>query len=189
MTPRRLDRPRTAYRIGDPHGEFSIFDATGSTIYPGCWNDADTPVIYASEHYSTAMLEKLAHANGLMPPDQHFIQISLPHGLDYEIVSPEHLPDWAAPDCGSAREYGVQWAAEKRTAVLFVPSFVARIEPRETLIYSRARARDRFWSSGKARCRFGSRSYRAGSATPPGTKTGRALRVGPHFSRMLCCAA
>ena len=27
---------------------------------------------------------------------------------------------------------------------------------KETLIYSRVCARDRFWSSGKARCRFGS---------------------------------
>ncbi len=60
---------------------------------------------------------------------------------------------------------------------------------KETLTYSRVCARDRFWSSGKARYRFGSRSYRAGDATPPGAKTGRALRVGPHFPRLRRCAA
>lgn len=128
MTAQRLDRTLTAYRIGDPTGEFPIFDATGSTIHPGRWNNADTPVIYAAEHYSTAMLEKLAHADGLMPPDQHFIQITLPRELSYEIVTKDHLPDWAAPDCAAAREYGIRWAAEKRSAVLFVPSFVARVE-------------------------------------------------------------
>ena len=91
MTVQRLDRTLTAYRIGDPTGEYPIFDATGSTIHPGRWNGANTPVIYASEHYSTAMLEKLVHANGLMPPDQHFIEITLPRGLSYEVVTRDYL--------------------------------------------------------------------------------------------------
>ena len=128
MTVQRLDRTLRAYRIGDPTGEYPIFDATGSTIYPGRWNGANTPVIYASEHYSTAMLEKLVHANGLMPPDQHFIEITLPRGLSYEVVTRDHLPDWATADCVAAREYGDRWAAEKRSAILLVPSFVARVE-------------------------------------------------------------
>jgi hypothetical protein len=38
---------------------------TGSKLYPGRWNDNATPVIYASRRYSTAMLEKLDHANGI----------------------------------------------------------------------------------------------------------------------------
>ena len=41
---------------------------------------------------------------------------------------------------------------------------------RETLIYSRVCARDRFWSSGKARCRFGGHSYRASGATQQSEK-------------------
>lgn len=128
MTAQRLDRTLTVWRIGDPTGEHPIFDATGSTFYPGRWNDADTAVIYAGEHYSTAMLEKLVHADGLMPPDQHFIRITLPRGLSYEMVNGDFLPDWAAPDCEAAREYGVRWAGDRRSAVLFVPSFVARVE-------------------------------------------------------------
>ena len=59
MSVQRLDRTLAAYRIGDPHGTYPIFDATGSKRYPGRWNDGATPVIYASRHYSTAMLEKL----------------------------------------------------------------------------------------------------------------------------------
>lgn len=128
MTEQRLDRTLTAWRIGDPTGEYPIYDSTGSTLYPGRWNDVDTPVIYAGEHYSTAMLEKLVHADGLMPPDQHFIRITLPRGLSYEMVNGDRLPVWAAPDCEVAREYGIRWAAEQRSAVLFVPSFVARVE-------------------------------------------------------------
>ena len=58
-----------------------------------------------------------------------------------------------------------------------------RHPPRETLIYSHVCARDRFWSSGKARCRFGSPSYRAGGATPPGAKTGRASNAGVRINQ------
>ena len=63
-----------------------------------------------------------------------------------------------------------------------------RHPPRETLIYSHVCARDRFWSSGKARCRFGSPSYRAGGATPPGAKTGRASgKHAPSHTAALVC--
>lgn len=128
MTVQRLDRTLTVYRIGDPNGRHPIFDATGSTYAPGRWNDADTPVIYAGEHYSTAMLEKLVHANGLMPPNQHFIEITLPYGLSYEIVTKDHLPGWDNANAAISRDYGRQWVIARRSAVLLVPSFVARIE-------------------------------------------------------------
>ena len=123
-----LDRTLLAYRIGDPKGDYPIFDATGSTIAPGRWNDAHTPVIYSSEHYSTAMLEKLVHLGGLMPPNQHFIKIDLPAGLTYTRVTKDLLPDWANADQLGARRRGVAWAEACETAVLIVPSFVARME-------------------------------------------------------------
>ena len=128
MRAQRLDRTLTAYRIGDPNGDYAIFDATGSTIHPGRWNDSEHPVIYSGEHYSTAMLEKLAHANGLLPPNQHYIEVTLHRGLSYEVVTKDHLPGWAAADCQDAKKYGVRWADESRSALLMVPSLVARVE-------------------------------------------------------------
>jgi len=124
----RLDRTLRAYRVGDPHGDFPIFDATGSTLYPGRWNDPDTPVIYASEHYSTAMLEKLAYAAGLMPPNQHYVEITLPKGLSFEVVTKDRLPNWDTVDPGMSRRFGVNWARENRSVILLVPCYVARIE-------------------------------------------------------------
>lgn len=124
----RLDRTLRAYRIGDPDGDYPIFDATGSTISTGRWNDAQTPVIYASEHYSTAMLEKLAHLGGLMPPNQHFIEIELPRGLSFTRITKDTLPDWASADQATARQYGTAWARACDTAILIVPSYVARME-------------------------------------------------------------
>jgi RES domain-containing protein len=128
VTAQVLDRVLEAYRIGDPAGAYPIFDATGSQLYPGRWNTSATPMIYASEHYSTAMLEKLAHGSGSLPPNQHFIEIVIPNGLSYEVVSLASLPDWADPSCAAARAYGEAWHQAKRSVVLLVPSVVARVE-------------------------------------------------------------
>jgi RES domain-containing protein len=65
-----LIRVLTAYRIGDPAATCPIFDSTGSRIAPGRWNTVASPMIYASDHYSTAMLEKRVHGKGHIPPLQ-----------------------------------------------------------------------------------------------------------------------
>ncbi|MEQ9418116.1 MAG: RES domain-containing protein [Salinisphaeraceae bacterium] len=127
-TAQKLDRTLTAYRIGDPGGVFPIFDATGSTRFPGRWNDEHTPVIYASRQYSAAMLEKLAASSGLMPPNQHYVEITLPRGLSYECVTPDLLPGWDARRQATSRAFAVSWATEARSAILLVPCFVARLE-------------------------------------------------------------
>jgi len=124
----KLDRVLTCYRIGDAGGRYPIFDATGSTKAPGRWNGAGSPMIYASATYSTAMLEKLVHANGIMPPRQHFIAITIPNGIEYEMVTKDTLPGWQEPDCRVARAFGESWITERRSAILIVPSVVARME-------------------------------------------------------------
>lgn len=128
MTAQTLDRILTAYRIGDPAGQYPIFDAAGSKLWPGRWNTTASPMIYASAHYSTAMLEKLAHGNGQMPPNQHWIEITIPPGIPYEILSTAHLPDWDAEDCLAAKAFGETWRKSGRSLVLIVPSVVARME-------------------------------------------------------------
>jgi RES domain-containing protein len=128
MAAQRLDRTLICYRIGDPAGEFPIFDGRGALLYPGRWNRGERPVIYAGEHYSTAMLEKLAHGNGRLPPSQHFITITVPKGTSYEIVGRDRLPGWDTPEPSVACGFGEDWLREARSALLLVPSFVARIE-------------------------------------------------------------
>jgi hypothetical protein len=41
----------------------------------------------ASEHYSTAMLEKLMHGSGQLPPNQHFIKMPVLHNGTYEMLN------------------------------------------------------------------------------------------------------
>ncbi len=124
MTAQCLDRVLRAYRIGD----HPIFDSTGSRLYPGRWNTESSPMIYASEHFSTAMLEKLAGSLGLFPSNQHFIEITIPNGLSYEMLSPPHLPGWEDASFRAARAYGDAWHNARRSLLLLVPSVVARME-------------------------------------------------------------
>ncbi|TLX08239.1 RES family NAD+ phosphorylase [Rhizobium sp. MHM7A] len=128
MSAQRLDRTLTSVRIGDPDGTYPIFDATGSTIAPGRWNTAGSPIIYTSEHYSTALLEKLVHGSGRLPPNQHYVTITIPRGVGYEVFSEPALPGWDSMPAAVSQEFGEGWCQEKRSAILLVPSVVARVD-------------------------------------------------------------
>jgi RES domain-containing protein len=128
LTAQTLDRVLTAYRLGDPDGAYPIFDATGSKLHPGRWNTPGSPMIYTSEHYSTAMLEKLVHGSGSLPPNQHFITITIPNGISYEVLDEAQLPGWADAACRDAKIHGEAWCLARRSLLLIVPSVVARPE-------------------------------------------------------------
>ena len=127
-TRRVLDHAVRAYRIGDPNGKYPIFDATGSKLAPGRWNTPTSPVIYASLNYSTAILEKLVHGSGRLPPNQHYIELTIPPGVACEAVVADGLPGWDSPTMEISRAYGQLWSASKRSLILLVPSVVARVE-------------------------------------------------------------
>ena len=85
-------------------------------------------MIYCSEHYSTAMLEKLVHGSGRLPPNQHFVTVTIPNGVSYEVASPAFVPGWDEPGGGVSRAFGAAWQAAGRSLVLLLPSVVARME-------------------------------------------------------------
>lgn len=128
MTAPVLDRTLLSFRIGDPSGAYPIFDATGSTLAPGRWNTPGSPLIYSSQHYSTALLEKLVHGSGRLPPNQHYVEITLPRGLSYEVFSPPALPGWDSMPAMASKVFGERWCLDKRSAILLVPSVVARLD-------------------------------------------------------------
>jgi RES domain-containing protein len=66
-------------------------------------------MIYSCEHYSTAMLEKLVHGSGSLPPNQPFVEITIPNGISYEVVTPAMLPGWEAIDCQVSKAFGEEW--------------------------------------------------------------------------------
>ena len=103
MMPRTLAVTMRAYRIGDPAGQFSVWSTEGAKHASGRWHEAGAEVIYLSEHYSTAMLEKLVHWNGALPPNQHFIDVTIPRGTSYEVATADIVPDWFRPGGEAAR--------------------------------------------------------------------------------------
>ncbi|HRD74842.1 MAG TPA: RES domain-containing protein [Hyphomicrobiaceae bacterium] len=131
MVARKLERALRVFRIGDPAGRYPIWSGEGAARQEGRWHMRGQEVIYTSEHYSTAMLEKLAHFNGVLPAGQHFVAAEVPAGTTYEVVTKDSLPAWI--DANAARAFGAAWLGERRSAILIVPCFVAR-EERNVLI-------------------------------------------------------
>ena len=124
----RTDRVLTCYRIGDPDRAFPIYNSDGSELFPGRWNTKDSPILYTSEHYSTAMLEKLVHANGILPPNQHYVEITIPNGISHEVFQPADYPGWDSRNESTCKKFGEDWYLGWRSALLIVPSIPARIE-------------------------------------------------------------
>ena len=74
------------------------------------------------------MLEKLAHWNGVLPPNQHYIAAVIPAGVSYEVFQPAAYVGWNAAVQMVAKRFGSIWLREARSAVLIVPSVIAPME-------------------------------------------------------------
>jgi RES domain-containing protein len=122
MRPGLIDRLLYCYRIGDPDGKYPIFDDEGSRRYPGRWNTPSAPMLYTSEHYATALLEKLVHFSGVLPSNQHYVRITIPPGISCEEFVPASHPGWDSADESITKAFGARWQAEGRSLLLIVPS-------------------------------------------------------------------
>ena len=117
-----------AWRIAD--GRFDPCSPVGAALVGGRWNSPGLGVIYASRSYAGAMLECLAHAGiGRVPRTQVAVEIAIAQAIAVERHDDSSLPTgWDHADLRVARAFGDAWIRELRTAVLVVPSVVARRE-------------------------------------------------------------
>lgn len=121
MRPGIVDRVLHGFRIGDPDGRYPIFDDEGSRLYPGRWNTPASPMLYTSEHYATALLEKLVRTSWVMPANQHYVCVTIPPGVSYEEFAPARHRGWDA-DASITKAFGAAWFREQRSLLLIVPS-------------------------------------------------------------------
>ena len=117
-----------AWRIAD--GRFDPFSPVGASLVGGRWNSPGVGVIYACQSFAGAMLECLAHAGiGRVPRTHVAVPIAIASTVAVERHDERSLPGgWDHSDLHAARGFGDAWIRERRTAVLIVPSVVARRE-------------------------------------------------------------
>jgi RES domain-containing protein len=122
------------YRIADRR--HPIWDGTGAALVGGRWNSPGRPVIYGALSFACAMLEVLVHAGiGRIPATHQLVTATAPEGqggLNVHRYSVETLqalaPNWDSEDSSAARALGDAWLTGRRSAILVVPSVVARLE-------------------------------------------------------------
>ena len=126
-----------AYRIGS--ARFHLLDGGGAAASDGArWNSPGRHVIYAAEHYATALLEKAAQFGSVrLPRSLQFIRITIPDGVTVEEVRVHDLARWGADDRRASQRFGDEWYDEGRSLILLVPSLAAPGLERNVVINQR----------------------------------------------------
>lgn len=124
-TASRSDGALGAYRIGSRR--YELFDGGGAAASDlSRWNSRGRRVIYAAEHYATAVLETLAKLNSMkLPASLVYIEIEIPGDVTVERVDLRRVKGWDAEDRRASQAFGDRWHEERRSAVLIVPSLAA----------------------------------------------------------------
>jgi RES domain-containing protein len=130
----RSDPRLVAFRLGSV--KHNLLDGTGAATSDSArWNSRGRYVIYAAEHYATAVLEKAAQLTSIrLPPSLTYIRIAVPEGVGIEEVHGEDLPGWDGDEPLVSKRFGDRWYDERRSLVLLVPSRAAPGLERNVLI-------------------------------------------------------
>lgn len=126
-----------AYRIGS--SAYPLVNGAGAADSDDArWNSRGRYVIYAAEHYATALLEKAAQLNSLkIPRTLVYVRVSVPADASIEEVRSRNLPGWESDDKMVSRSFGDRWYDEQRSLILLVPSLAAPDLERNVLINQR----------------------------------------------------
>jgi len=116
------------FRIAD--SRHPVWSSTGAMLVGGRFNSPGRPLIYGALNFAGAMLEMLVHARiGKVPKRHVWVEVQVPDNVAIERVDARSLPPgWDAPDPQVARRFADRWIEEGRSAILVVPSVVARAE-------------------------------------------------------------
>ena len=118
----------TSWRIVAAHRIPSAFSGEGSRLNGGRWNNIGTLLVYTSSTISLAAMEIMVNL-----PAAALINRYVTIGVRFDEGLVEELPmlpgDWdSRPASPSTRAIGDNWVAERRSAVLKVPSVIVPSE-------------------------------------------------------------
>ncbi|WP_075995688.1 RES family NAD+ phosphorylase [Salaquimonas pukyongi] len=102
---------------------FADLSGRGGMIYAARWNHRGTPIVYTSDHVSTALLEMLVHADlALLPDFYQLLEIRIPD--DVVIKEPQLRTGWQ-DDVMVTRQIWQDFVEKDEGMVLQVPCIIA----------------------------------------------------------------
>jgi RES domain-containing protein len=107
------------------------FDGEGAYRFGGRWSSPGTRLAYAGEHLSLAMIEYFVHIDPEDPPkDLVLVTAEIPDRVSRVPYSRKKLPaGWRrTPPPPELAQIGDEFARNRRTAILIVPSALAPAE-------------------------------------------------------------
>lgn len=113
-----------AWRIDSDKWADTSFSGFGAALAGGRWNPAGMLVVYASQHLSTASMEKFLHLPKPIPATMKFIKFPIMFsGVAIERPTISTLPpNWRAePVAVGSQRFGQAWYRRGATAVLAIP--------------------------------------------------------------------
>jgi RES domain-containing protein len=101
---------------------FADLSGRGGTLIDGRWSRRGAPIVYCTDHPSTALLEILVHATRQTVPETfQLIEIDVPDGIEtVEAV----IHDGWDKDVESTRQQGADFLSANRYALMKTPSVI-----------------------------------------------------------------
>ena len=101
---------------------FADLSGEGGLLIEGRWHFRGTPIVYCTDHPSTALLEILVHATRYTVPDYYqLLEIEVPD--DIETFAPTIAMNWDR-DADETRRIGARFIADGIFALMNVPSVI-----------------------------------------------------------------
>ena len=101
---------------------FADLSGEGGLLIEGRWHFRGTPIVYCTDHPSTALLEILVHATRYTVPDYYqLLEIEVPD--DIETFAPTIAMNWDR-DTDETRRIGARFIADGIFALMNVPSVI-----------------------------------------------------------------
>jgi RES domain-containing protein len=119
------------YRILRKRYSKKPLDGEGAYQFGGRWSSTGTRLVYTAEHLSLAIIEYYIHIDpGDSPPDLVVVSADIPDSVSRRRVALSRLPsDWRhSPAPPALAAIGDSFAADRKSAVLIVPSVLAPSE-------------------------------------------------------------
>lgn len=119
------------WRIATDTKDYEADDMLGAGAEKtgGRWNGPGVPMVYSASSRALACLETLVHLNaGGLPLNRYLVEVAVPDDIwaAVERTTQTSLPvGWDAEPAGRVSiAFGSEWASNKRSAVLVVPSVI-----------------------------------------------------------------